>query len=86
MKLLEELNSYPRFSHLVSHIERNEKPWMQFLASSNIEEDFPKGWENEIFENEEIATNPKKKESSKIIRDLSIVRILRPDKFLISNK
>ena len=59
---------------------------MQFLASSNIEEDFPKGWENEIFENEEIATNPKKKESSKIIRDLSIVRILRPDKFLISNK
>lgn len=49
----------------------------------------PKGWQNESIEEKELASggdSPYKKEVSKTIRDLSIIRVVKPEKFLIFNK
>lgn len=81
LKLLEELNEQPCFKNLLSNLESQESKWLEFLACSNPEEVIPLGWEN----NELMNTIPAKiRDISKLLQDLTIIRMMRPDKFLFA--
>ena len=81
MKLLEELIEQPCFKYLLTNLETQEYKWLEFLACANPEERIPNGWENP----ELLNTIPvKQREVAKMIDDLAIIRMMRPDKFLFA--
>jgi len=82
LKLLEEVGKSQRFGYLVGHIESNEYEWIEFLKAVNVEDAIPKGWYNTEFEGNLASTlNPHEKEIVSYLRDLTVIKILRPDRF-----
>lgn len=79
LKLLEELSQKTAFSNLLTHIDQNQSTWLNFLSIPNPEDNIPNGWQ--ILDS---SIAPNKKETFLIILNLTIMRIFRPDKFLLA--
>lgn len=83
LKLLEDMSSKrPRFSGLLSNIEENESRWMKFLEAASAEDEIPSGWENSSFETDlkESLKEDKLVQVATQLRDLCVLRVLRPDR------
>lgn len=80
LKMLEEISETPYFQDLVSHMDSNTGTWLNFLSKSNPEEGIPSGWENTEHE-KTVSRGNDDIEIAKIVKELIVVKILRPDKF-----
>jgi hypothetical protein len=83
LKLLEDISSKKeRFLGLLNNIEMNEAKWMKFLTAATAEDEIPTGWENQQYEEElkDKLKEDKKQQVAQHLKDLSILRILRPDR------
>lgn len=67
---------------LLSNIEQNESRWLKFLEAASAEDEIPSGWENNSYEADlkDSLSEPKLQQVAQHLKDLSVLRLLRPDR------
>ncbi|EAR94592.2 dynein heavy chain, cytoplasmic protein (macronuclear) [Tetrahymena thermophila SB210] len=83
LKLLEDISTNTtEFSALLPDVNRNESSWVDFILSETPEDQVPSDWapqQNPSMSEFDLTVN-------NLLRDLTVIKIFRPDRFLVVAK